>query len=98
MRGMDLIISDANGVYIPKIFAEASAIAEGFGWEISEEDREILKVGPEHEHYWETWDDVLASAKYMDEKGYVWRLYEDGDLFVACWELINEAREEKFYD
>ena len=92
MRGMDLIISDANGIYIPKIFAE------GFGWEISEEDREILKVGPEHEHYWETWDDVLASAKYMDEKGYVWRLYADGDLFVACWELIDEAREEKFYD
>ena len=92
MRGMHMIISDANGVYIPKIFAE------GFEWEISEEDREILKVGPEHEHYWETWDDVLASAKYMDEKGYVWHLHADGDLFAACWELINEAREEKFYD
>ena len=86
MCGMDLIISDANGIYIPKIFAE------GFGWEISEEDREILKVGPEHEHYWETWDDVLASARYMDQYGYMWELHQDGDLFAACWELVHEAR------
>ena len=93
MRGMDLIISDANGIYIPKIFAE------GFQWEgITEEDREILKSGPDHEQYWDAWDEVIASARFMDQYGYMWRLHQDGDLFAACWELIDEAREEKFYD
>jgi hypothetical protein len=93
MRGMDLIISDANGIYIPKIFAD------GYEWEgISEEDRTILRSGPEHEHYWEAWDDVIASARFTDQYGYTWQLYQDGDLFAACYALIDEGREEQFYD
>jgi hypothetical protein len=88
------LISDANGIYIPKMFAE-----QFFNWEgISEEDLATLKRGPEDVGYWDAWDDVLANASHVDERGHLWRLQQEGDLFAVCWKLVNEAREEQFYD
>ncbi len=73
---IELLLSDNRGIYMPHDFAD------NFAWDgISEEDKEILK-NPDHEHYWEAWENVLHSASYADKDGHVWSLYQDGDLFA----------------
>jgi len=75
---VNCILNDYHGIYVPHKFAT------GFdGWTGCEEsDLEILREGPDHEHYWEAWDDVVASAKFTDDDGKTWSLYVDGDLFA----------------
>jgi hypothetical protein len=74
---MFCILDGNQGIYIPKVFAESFE-----GWEIDKDDLEVLKSGPDHELYWDTWDHVLEHGYYMNEKG-KWYLYQDGDLFAV---------------
>ena len=55
------------------------------GWSgITLDDLIQLEKDPyEGEWYWETWEGILNSAQYTDEKGTVWYLYHDGDLFAV---------------
>jgi len=86
MSGIELLISDSWGVYVPKHFAENFLDWSG----IESEDIEILEAGPdESDWYWETWDSVLSNAIYTDEKGNVWRLHQDGDLWCYCEKLMT---------
>src|SRR5690606_28711865 len=66
------IIDGVWGVYIPQLFASALAPDK---WGIEEEDIKVLKEGPEHEHYWETWDKVLNNASRADDEGKTWTLH-----------------------
>ena len=77
---MFLMIDGSSGIYIPKLFAERGypIIWDG----ISEEAREILRKGPEAEHYWDAWDEVLETAIVEDQDGARWRLYQDEGLFA----------------
>lgn len=84
-RGIEILIDSVHGQYIPQIAAEC--LAEG--WTISEEEREILLSGPDHECYWETWHSAIDFAEYKDFDGNVWRLHQDGDLFAYCPELMT---------
>jgi len=94
MTGFKILLSDSNGVYIPKMFVN------GFeGWKnITDQDIEILNEGIDGNLYWDTWDNVIQKTEYVDEEGHIWHLYQDGDLFAVCHELVDEAREERFYD
>lgn len=96
MSGVELLLSDARGVFIPRDFA-----TECTGWEISSrdsyKDRKILEAGPDHPEYWDTWDGVLREASYRDPKGYIWRLYQDGDLFAYCEELMSDEEYHDFF-
>ena len=85
MSGIEILMSDNRGVYIPRDFAE------GFdGWSgINIEDLEILKKGPDVDWYWEAWDNVLNDAFHNDKDGFTWRLYQDGDLFAICDQLMT---------
>lgn len=84
-----LLITDAMGIYIPNRFATYFAgdrskhVAN-----ISDEDWAILEQGPNHEHYWETWDEVSMYAVVKDLKGFKYGIYQDGD----CW-LIPQGME-----
>jgi hypothetical protein len=78
MSGLELLISDSQGIYIPKNFALYEEDMDG----VSQEDMDILKSGPDHEWYWEAWDEVLANAT-KTINGKVWRLYQDGDLWAV---------------
>ena len=75
------LIDGARGIYVPQAFAQAFAHDE---WGFDAETWAILEAGPDHEHYDETWTEVLDGAIYngpVDElKGAV--LFQDGDLFV----------------
>ena len=75
-----LYTSDARGVYIPQHFAESIKrdCVEG----VSAEDWAILESGPDHEHYWDAWNDVEQTAIVMDQTGKRFTLYQDGDLWL----------------
>lgn len=89
MSGIELLLSDSRGVYIPRDFALYCEDMDG----VSAEDIEILKTGPEHDSYWDAWDCVLQNAK-REINGKVWRLYQDGDLWAYCEDLMTD---EEYY-
>ena len=89
MSGIEILLSDSRGVYIPRDFALYYEDMDG----VSAEDMETLKAGPDAEWYWEAWDSVLSNAK-REINGKVWRLYQDGDLFAYCEELMTD---EEYY-
>jgi hypothetical protein len=44
----------------------------------------ILIAGPDHEHYWDTWDDVLRLASCTNqETGWHYGLEQDGSLYAV---------------
>lgn len=94
MSGIELLLNDSRGVYIPRDFA-----LNFINWDgIEAEDIEILKAGPdESDWYWETWDSVLSNATYTDEKGNVWRLHQDGDLWCYCEKLMTSEEHYNFF-
>ena len=74
------IFDSARGVYIPQAFANYC----NENWHgVSEENRTILKDGPDNELYWDTWDEVLNNASF-EKDGNKWTLYQDGDLWALC--------------
>ena len=79
MNAIVLLLDSARGVFIPRDFVTEYAGA----WSIDRKDAEILAAGPEHDLYWETWDDVMGYAEYtVDGDKYI--LQQDGDLWAIC--------------
>lgn len=82
-----ILCSDSNGIYIPKIMT--SRLKEA-GWEGITDEMIEATSEPENEFYWDTWDDILNNAKYLDPKtGQVFLLHQDGDLFAYCPESMT---------
>lgn len=99
-KGIQILLDSNRGVYIPQHFAEEFALqcADGKGWDgISEKDRETLLAGPDHDEYWEAWVGALVHATYTDSDRHVWRLYQDGDLFAICDEIMTDDEYEEFF-
>jgi hypothetical protein len=93
MSGIELLFSDHHGVYIPKLFVEDC----GEIWGLSEDDKLELSEGPDNEYYWDTWSNVLDYATLKDDNGHVWRLWQDGDLWAYCEELMTDAEYSNFF-
>lgn len=92
MSGIEILIGDHQGVYIPQQFAEWTA------WDnIDEYERETLLDGPDNDDYWECWTSVLDRATHTDKHGNIWRLYQDGDLFAYCEELMTEEDKQNLW-
>jgi len=88
---MILIADNHLGVYLPQLIAESGLLSAGG---IDAESVEILMQGPDHEWYWDTWDDVMNN--FMTEKGEILFTNECGDLFLATpeeWEEWEECEE-----
>lgn len=88
-----LLVDGAHGQYVPKIFAERYLASD---WSISDEARQVLLAGPEHDLYWEVWaEEVLDFASRTDLGGKTWFLAQtpDGDLF-ACHRLAAMTPEQ----
>jgi hypothetical protein len=97
MSGMELLVSDRHGVYIPQIFAGKFS---GGDWHIAESNSDWLSIltGPDaNEGYWDAWDAVLGRASYTDSNGFVWTLHQDGDLWAVCPELMTEEEYEGYF-
>ena len=95
---LELLITDASGIYIPKEFIESRLDwqLEQIKAQTSEGTIEILK-DVDHEWYWEAWEEVLnvefvgpTTNIYNGEK---FTLYQNGDLWV-----VKTAELEKYSD
>lgn len=89
-KGCQLLLSDVRGIYIPRDFAEGFDLN---AWHI---DFDVSALSdPEGEFYWDTWKRVVSSAFLFDAEGNRFTLWQDGDLWAICPELMTEL--EKFY-
>lgn len=95
MSGMELLFEDRRGVYIPQHFAEE--IKHHLFSNVSDEQIEILRKGPDEELYWDTWSEVLDNAEYLDEHGNIWMLYQDGDVWLYCERLMTDEEKNNFF-
>jgi hypothetical protein len=85
---MMLWLDDHRGVYIPRDFANSFADRAKSVSGVKDKDWLILEAGPDHELYWDTWNEVSDCARVTDENGVVYTVYQDG----ACW-LVPEGME-----
>lgn len=80
-----LVLVDSHGVYIPQMWCsdidESDCERLGVTWWAVQQ----CQAGPDSEHYWTAWDDILRDCQMTDECGTVWRLHQDGDL----WEVAD---------
>lgn len=93
-NAMWLLVNGQHGQYVPQTFAEDCE-----GWQgISDEDLEVLEdEDVDNEYYWETWEDVLNNAYYMQD-GYKYTLWQsDGGLWAVCPDLMTEEEQEEFF-
>ena len=72
IKHFECIVDGHHGQYTPQVFAER------FPEWLDDEEQEILLSGPEHELYWDVWDEV-SYKEYAEESLY---LGESGDLFI----------------
>jgi len=88
MNEPELFADSHRGIYIPQHFAQTvkREIVSG----VSEEDYQILEMGPEHDLYWDTWINVTDNAQITIEDGTVWYLYQDGDLWIVPRDYDND--------
>ena len=93
-KGLLLLINDNQGIFIPQSFAERYAD----NWRLGNSDAlDIVKEGPNHPEYWESWECVLNEATLTDNHNNLWRLYQDGDLWMICTELMTDEEYENFF-
>ena len=76
----ELYLSDARGIYLPRDFARIVRRELVSG--VTDEDWAVLESGPDHEHYWDTWDSVLGCAS-LTVGGVTYTFDQDGDLFAV---------------
>lgn len=97
MSGIELILTDSRGIFIPRDFANFDHSIRS--WNIDEDDVDFvtLRQGPDAEYYWDAWDSVLSRAVFVDARGNRWYLYQDGDLFAYCQDLMTDEEYENFY-
>jgi hypothetical protein len=92
MIGVQLLLSDSRGVYIPRDFVECFDLNQ---WNIDSKYIERLS-NPDGDFYWDNWDVVLNNAKHTDKNGNKWHLWQDGDLWAICPELMTEEEKSNF--
>lgn len=95
MSGIQLLLNSARGVYIPQNFVEEFDLEK---WGISSLKEEIEDCSdPDDDCYWDSWHRIMDYAEFTDSNGYTWRLYQDGDLFAYCPELMSKGEWEGFF-
>lgn len=81
------IIDGANGIYVPQAFCRRYEKTD----KVEQEDWDICLSGPDHEFYWEAWDNILNhwGGEETDKTGSTFQVYlfQDGDLF-QCRRLV----------
>lgn len=77
-----LYLDDHRGIYIPRDFATVTKRECVTG--VDESDLDILRAGPDHDLYWDSWDMVCRDARVTDPRtGVVYTLYQDGALWLV---------------
>ena len=93
MSGVQLLLSDARGIYIPRDFLEGFLSYKA--WGLLKSDFKALR-NPSNECYWNAWEYVLNCAEHTDSEGNVWTLWQDGDLWAICPVLMTDEEKTNF--
>lgn len=93
-NGVRHLLSDSRGMYIPRDFVEEFDLTKFAG--INPDDVAILH-DPDHEWYWDAWDNVLQYATHTDAQGHKWHLWQDGDLWMICDALMTDEEYLNFF-
>lgn len=102
MDAVNLILSDARGIYIPRNFLTDNqnqiAWEHCKAWGLTESNslHWIMAADPDREFYWEDWEWILNNAKYTDKEGNGYYLYQDGDLWGLCYDKMTNEEKETF--
>lgn len=92
---IELLLSESRGNYIPRDFIEM--IESQPEWKgITEENKEILLYGPDHDWYWEAWEEVLNNAHITINKR-KYTLYQYGDLFAVAYDAMTSKEKIDFF-
>ena len=83
----ELLLSDSQGIYIPKLWCDGLSEEEAEEKCVSWGSVLICQSGPDEESYWDSWQEVLDSAEW-EEDGENWRLHQSGDL----WKVRSDAQ------
>jgi len=92
-RAIQLLVSDSWGMLIPQSFVRNYEFTGA-----DEKDIETCDRGPdpENEWYWEAWENICRDA-FVTIKDNKYRLYQDGDLFGICEEILTDDEYEAFF-
>ena len=96
MNAIELLLSDARGVYIPRDFVEGFDVTR---WGLDPDSWEVQTCAdPDSEGYWDAWIQILDRAQWEkhEKDGNVWRLHQDGDLWAICYELMTDEEKSNF--
>mgnify|MGYP000910378112 CR=1 FL=1 len=102
MNAVNLILSDARGIYIPRDFVTDDyneiAVDHCSAWGLNEGNRGDWEsaANPDAEWYWEAWRYILDNAKFTDSNGDIFTLYQDGDLWGLCVDRMTEEEKQNF--
>lgn len=93
MKAVELLLSDARGVYIPANFIEMFDLTS---WNLDSNSWAVKECqDKDNENYWDAWNNILDNA-YMEKDGHTWRLHQDGDLWAICYELMTDEEKTNF--
>lgn len=92
MHAVELLLSDARGIYIPRDFVTGFDLTL---WKGIKEGDAMICENPEHEWYWDAWTEILDNATF-EQDGKTWRIYQDGDLWALCFEEMTEEEKANF--
>lgn len=93
---VNLLLSDARGIYIPRDFCTSFDLTLPQWSGIKKGDAMICTKGPDHEWYWEAWQAILDAAVYTDNEGNKYHLYQDGDLWLLDYERMTAEERRNF--
>lgn len=104
MQAIELFLSNARGVYIPRDFAEMIdrdrlKCDNGAIHELEETLDFLIECDPYGEDsdlYWSEWQALIDNC-YIEHNGYTWRLWHDGDLWLYREELMTEEEKQNFF-
>ena len=94
LQAINLLLSNCRGVKIPQDFYNNFDLEK---WHIKKSYflNNLNKV--HSENYWRAWEEVLNNAYYLDDDGNKFVLYQDGDLFGICYEIMTDSERLEFF-
>ena len=93
MKAVEILLSDARGVYIPRDFVEGFDVTK---WGLDPDSWEVQTCAdPDNLLYWDAWNEILCKADYVEDDNH-WELYQDGDLFAICTANMTDEEKQNF--
>ena len=94
-NAIELLLDSARGTTIPSAFYRDFDFEV---WGLDKASYSELEL-EDNEGYWDTWIELLETAnyKFKDDSGLSYTLWQDGDLWAICPELMTDSEYENFF-